>query len=161
MFDVVVMNTTFHWRAHSTNLLSLDFFEIVRAHLNPGGFLFFNATYSADVQKTGFTAFRHGLRVYNCIAVGDSPIVFDRERFRTALTAWKLDGAPVLDLSLSRDRGIMDDMMAYPDTLSAPPEEEGLESRESMLERTKSAMVITDDNMVPEWRKIFRSSNDE
>lgn len=47
--------------------------------------------------------------------------------------------------------------MAYVDTLGAPPEEEGLESRESMLERTRSALVITDDNMSPEWRKIFRS----
>ena len=52
-------------------------------------------------------------------------------------------------------------MVAYPDTLHEPPEEEGLESRESMLKRTEGALVITDDNMVPEWRKIFRSPEDE
>ena len=46
--------------------------------------------------------------------------------------------------------------MAYADTISGPPEAEGLESRENILQRTKSALVITDDNMIPEWRTIFR-----
>jgi hypothetical protein len=50
----------------------------------------------------------------------------------------------------------MRDMLEYADTLEKPPEEEGLESRESILRRTASATVITDDNMVPEWRKVLR-----
>src|SRR4029077_12887852 len=39
-FDVIVMNTTYHWRDHSTNLLSTDFLAIGRRHLNPGGVFF-------------------------------------------------------------------------------------------------------------------------
>ena len=155
-FDIVVMNTTFHWRAHSTSLLSSDFFEIVRAHLNPGGFLFFNSTSSTDVQKTGFTVFPHGMRVYNCIAVGDSPIVLDKERFRRVLLAWKLDGDPVIDLDKPAGRQLLAEMLDYADSINRPPDDEGLESRESMLKKVETALVITDDNMVPEWRQVLR-----
>ena len=155
-FDIIVMNTTYHWRAHSTNLLSFDFMQIVRAHLNPGGFLFFNTTGSADVQKTALTAFPYGMRVDNCIAAGDSPIGFDKERFRHVLEAFRLDDEPVIDMSTDAGKRLMADMLDYADTLSRPPEDEGLESRESVLRRTQSALVITDDNMVPEWREVLR-----
>jgi spermidine synthase len=155
-FDVVVMNTTFHWRAHSTSLLSTDFMEIVRAHLNPGGFLFFNTTGSPDVQKTALTAFPYGMRVFNCIAASDSPIVFDKQRFRTMLDAFQLDGEPVVDMTTEGGRTLMADLMDYAETISRPPEEEGLETRESVLRRTQGALVITDDNMIPEWRQVFR-----
>jgi spermidine synthase len=155
-FDVIVMNTTYHWRAHATSLLSMDFMEIARAHLERGGFLFFNATGSDDVMKTAMTAFPFGLRVYNFAAVSDSPLVFERERFRRMLEAFRLDGKPVVDTSTERGERLMDDLLAYADTIARPPEEEGLESRESILQRTRSALVITDDNMIPEWRTILR-----
>ena len=155
-FDVIVMNTTFHWRAHSTSLLSQDFMQIVRAHLNPGGFLYFNATSSADVQKTAMTAFPFGMRVHNFIAAGDSPILFEKERLRGVLTDFRLDGERVVDLTTDAGKTLMTDMIDYADTLSRPPEDEGLESRESILRRTQSAQVITDDNMVTEWAQVFR-----
>jgi spermidine synthase len=155
-FDVIVMNTTFHWRAHSTSLLSMDFMDIARAHLERGGFLFFNTTNSDDVMKTAMTAFPFGLRMYNFAAVSDSPLVFERERFRRMLDAFHLDGEPVIDTSTEQGKKVMDDLMAYPDTISGPWEEEGLESRENILARTKDALLITDDNMIPEWRTVFR-----
>src|SRR3569833_2370674 len=45
-FDLIVMNTTFHWRAHSSNLLSVEFVTILGQHLKPGGVLFYNTTSS-------------------------------------------------------------------------------------------------------------------
>jgi predicted membrane-bound spermidine synthase len=155
-FDIIVMNTTFHWRAHSTSLLSTDFMQIVRAHLNPGGFLFFNATGSDDVQKTALTAFPYGMRVHNCIAAGDSPIVFDKERLRDVLEAFRIDDEPVIDTSTDAGRRLLVEMLEYGDTLTRPPEDEGLESRESVLRRTQSALLITDDNMIPEWKEVLR-----
>jgi hypothetical protein len=50
----------------------------------------------------------------------------------------------------------MAEMLDYADTLTRPPEDEGLESRDSVLRRTRSALLITDDNMVPEWKEVFR-----
>lgn len=61
-FDLIVMNTTFHWRALSTNLLSSDFLHLARNHLNPGGILAFNATGSPDALKTAATVFLFAYR---------------------------------------------------------------------------------------------------
>jgi hypothetical protein len=144
-FDVIVMNTTWHWRAHITNLLSTEFMELARAHLLPGGLFYFNTTSSADVQKTAATSFPHALRVYNFMAVSDAPLVFDKVRWAAALTRLELD--PKTDA----------DIFAYADTIDAkPPLDHGLEPRESILSRTFAALVVTDDNMAPEWREVLR-----
>src|SRR6185369_17836896 len=97
-FDFMVMNTTWHWRGHSTNLLSVEFFELVRSHLRPGGILYFNTTSSDDVKKTAATVFPYAMRVYNCIAVSDSPFTFDKERWRHTLTEMKIDGKPIIEV---------------------------------------------------------------
>ena len=144
-FDVIVMNTTWHWRAHITNLLSTEFMELARAHLLPGGIFYFNTTSSADVQKTAATVFPHAMRVYNFMAVGDAPLSFDRERWARALSRLDLDAKA------------HDDLLAYADSIDVrPPLDHGLERRESVLERTQAAFVVTDDNMAPEWREVLR-----
>lgn len=155
-FDVVVMNTTWFWRSHNTNLLSTEFMEILRAHLLPGGLVYFNTTSSPDVQKTAATVFPYALRVYNFIAASDAPLAWDRARWETVLRETRIDGAPAIDLSTDLGRQTYDELVAYPDTLNAPPGEEGLESRESVLARTRTAMIVTDDNMLPEWQKVLR-----
>lgn len=58
-FDLIVMNTTFHWRANSTNLLSHQFLAMARARLAPGGILAFNTTSSPDAVHTAATVFPH------------------------------------------------------------------------------------------------------
>jgi len=35
-FDMIVMDTTYHWRAHSTNLLSVEFLNLARKFLMGG-----------------------------------------------------------------------------------------------------------------------------
>lgn len=147
-FDVVVQNTTWHWRAHITNLLSTEYLEIIRAHLAPGGFFFFNTTSSDDVQKTAATVFPYAMRVYNFMAVSDAPLAFDGQRWRRTLES-------ALDTT-GEDRELFDELLGYPDTLVGPPVAHGLESRESVLARTHAALLVTDDNMVPEWRQVLR-----
>jgi spermidine synthase len=157
-FDVVVMNTTWNWRGHSTNLLSVEFFDLVRSRLNQGGILYFNTTSSDDVKKTAATAFPHALRVYNCIAVSDSPFTFDKERWRKTLTTMEIDGEPIIDLNDPEGKTFLDEMLAYPESVNEVPRDDGLEKRESVLARADAAgaRIITDDNMVPEWRKVIR-----
>lgn len=156
-FDMIVMNTTWNWRAHSTNLLSVEFLELVRARLAPGGILYFNTTSSEDAMMTAATTFPHALRVYNFIAVSDAPISFDKERWRRVLTTTKIDGVPIV-ADDEDGRRFVDEMMTYPDTLNGPPQDRGLEARESVLARAEAAgaRIITDDNMVTEWRKVLR-----
>ena len=48
-FDAIVMNASFNWREHESNLLSVEFLNIARAHLCPGGVLYYNTTSSPEV----------------------------------------------------------------------------------------------------------------
>jgi SAM-dependent methyltransferase len=164
-FDVMVMNTTWHWRAHATNLLSQEYFELARSRLAPGGILLFNTTSSDDVKRTAMTVFPYGYRIWNCLVVSDSPFTFDRDRYRKMLVEMKIDGEHIIDPT---DEALLDKSVAYADTLNWTPSEEGPESRDSVLLRSCyqsekdtgkcliASRVITDDNMVPEWRKVIR-----
>jgi spermidine synthase len=159
-FDFIVMNTTWNWRAHSTNLLSVEFLELARAHMNQGGVLYYNSTSSDDVKKTAATVFPHALRVWNFVAVSDSPFEWNKERWLTELQTMKIDGTPVLHLDMNDedDQRFWADQEAYPNSVNLPPNDEGLEGRASILARADAAggKVITDDNMAPEWRKVLR-----
>lgn len=149
-FDFIVMNTTFHYRAHATNLLSKEFLEHARTHLAGSGVLYYNTTSSGDVFKTGITVFPHALRVMNLLAVSDSPIVLDKTRWEPALRAWRIDGQPVLDGSPAAEKRLLE-ILSLADTLDKPVGEDGLESRDSMLKSFANDRVITDDNMMSEW----------
>lgn len=58
-YDLIVMNTTWHWRAYSTFLLSREFLELARNHLAPDGLVAYNSTNSPDVLKTATAVFPH------------------------------------------------------------------------------------------------------
>ena len=145
-FDLIFMNTTHHWRAHITNLLSVEFMELARRHLAPGGVFYFNTTDSFDVQQTAARTFPYLWRITNFVAVSDSPFRFDRDRWRWLLATMRLGPKPVLDLARDEDRKLYDELCTFND----------IEPRDSILERTKDATVITDDNMVVEWRQPLR-----
>lgn len=157
-FDVVVQNTTWHWRAHITSLLSVEYLELVRSRLLPGGLFFFNTTSSDDVKKTAMTTFPYGIRVYNFVAVSDAPFTFDRARWEKTLTEFSIDGkSKEIDRSTKEGDKLFTDLAVYAETLEHPPEDHGLERRESLLARLPAtAKVVTDDNMVPEWRQVIR-----
>ena len=43
-FDAIISNTTWNFRANTTNLLSTEFLKLAQLHLNPRGILFYNTT---------------------------------------------------------------------------------------------------------------------
>lgn len=139
-FDLIVANTTFHWRGHATGLLSTEFLSLVRRHLTDGGLYFFNATGSNRAHRTAAEHFPYALRVLNCIAVSDSPIEFDESAWRALMKAWRIRGAPVLTGDVERR---LDELVAR---LRAE-----MEDRASILARTAGLKAITDDNMGTEW----------
>lgn len=146
-FDFILMNTTLHWRAHATNILSAEFMDIARRHLNAGGVFYFNTTDSLDVQLTAAHVFPHVLRIANFIAASDSAFNFDRERWRRILETTQIEGKPALDRTTASGRKVFDELLGYNDI--AP--------RWAIIEHyTKLAADVTDDNMLVEWRKPFR-----
>lgn len=66
-YDLIVMNTTFHWRSNVTLLLSSEFLSTLRDRLEPGGLLSFNATGSLDALYTASRVFRHAYRYDNFV----------------------------------------------------------------------------------------------
>jgi spermidine synthase len=149
-FDALVMNTTFHWRSQSTNLLSEEFLQLVRAHLQPGGIALLNTTGSAKVYRTALDVFPHAYRFYNTVIASDAELTPDRQRWEKQLRAYRIDGRPVFDLP--RDNAALTQILGSLDH-SGPPESAKLENREQLLARTAGEPRITDDNMATEWRR--------
>jgi spermidine synthase len=155
-FDVVVMNTTFHWREHTSNLLSVDFLKLVRQHLLPGGVLYYNTTWSAEAQLTGATEFPYGLRIINFLAVSDSPIQPDKDRWRSVLQGYQIEGKPVFDLTRPEYRQRLAEMLSLGDTLDSkhPEAQMAMEYTASIRQRYRGKRIITDDNMGTEWMEV-------
>jgi spermidine synthase len=149
-FDFILMNTSFNWRANMSNLLSREFLQLMRAHLNPGGVAYYNTTWSDDVLATGASVFPYALRISSFLAVSDSPLKLDKNRWRAALTSYRIDGKPVFDLVDPSQQTRLDEVLHLTDELDAPGG--GLESRASLQRRLTHARLITDDNMGTEWQ---------
>jgi spermidine synthase len=151
-FDVIVMNTTYHWRSNTSNLLSTEFLQLVRQHLNPGGVHFYNTTDSPEAMATGLGVFPFGMRLANFMVVSDSPLQLDRGRWLDALLHYRMDGQPVFDLSREGDHRRLLEVMSMTETM----DRDGagfytLESADHIRARTAGLRLITDDNMGTEW----------
>ncbi len=150
-FDAIVMNTSYYWRAGSTNLLSQDFLQILRTHLNEGGVIMYNTTSSSIVQKTGATVFPYAWRLLNAIVLSDSPIPPDKSRLEAVLRAYQIDGKAVLALTTDEGVSTLTHAVAAIDSTGQYSATSTLESREHIILRTAGVPVLTDDNMLIEW----------
>jgi spermidine synthase len=153
-FDAIVSNTTWHFRANVTNLLSTEFLALVRSRLNPGGIFFYNTTDSDRVQRTGCLAFTEGARFTNHMVVSSTPIAWSFARWRRKLESYLIDGRPVFDRTRSEDRAVLDRLMAIEPSLTSGGPQPGrpIEPCLDILARTSSKRPVTDDNMGSEWR---------
>jgi predicted membrane-bound spermidine synthase len=157
-FDAIVSNTTWHFRANVTNLLSQEFLDLVKEHLKPGGILFYNTTGSGRVQRTGCMAFPHGARLVNMLVVSATPIAWDFQRWQRVLTDYRINGRPVLDLARAADVAVLDQLMAWEASLvlgADQGKERPVESCRDVLARTAGRSIVTDDNMGSEWRHFL------
>jgi len=152
-YDLIVCNTTYHWRDHTSSLLSREFFQLIRLHLSPGGVYYFNTTESDETMATALSVFPDGLRVINFLAVSDSPIKFDVDLWFSVLLRYRLDGRPLFDPLDPRSQRVLNAYRALADTLTRPPRFLALESGDSLRNRLGKARLITDDNMGLEWER--------
>jgi spermidine synthase len=95
-FDFIVMNTTWHYRSNVTNLLSREFLELCRGHLEPRGVLYYNTTGSPDAIFTAAATMSHVVRYASFVAASDAPIALSLQERRDNLRRFVLDGAPFL-----------------------------------------------------------------
>jgi SAM-dependent methyltransferase len=154
-FDFLLMNTTLNWRSNASNLLSTEFLQLVRAHLNPGGIAYYNATWSKDVLATGASQFPNALRIGGFLAVSDSPFTLNKGQWEDALSRYQIDGRRMYHLP--QESQSLNNTLRLADEMDLPGEAIGLpngmlESRDHLLERCRGFFTITDDNMGTEWR---------
>jgi spermidine synthase len=147
-FDAIVSNTTWNFRANVTNLLSSEFLELARQHLNPQGILFYNTTDSDRVQRTACLAFPYGARFTNHMVVSDTPIDWNFDRWRRVLESYVIDGTRQFDPQSAEDRALLDSVTSA-DKSSQQPMIEGCPQ---LLTRTAGKTPVSDDNMGTEWR---------
>jgi spermidine synthase len=157
-FDAVISNTTWYFRASVTNLLSVEFLDLVRRHLNPGGVVFYNTTDSARVQRTGCLSYAYGARITNHMLLSDSPIAWDFQRWRQRLVNYRIDDLPIFDLTRAPDRAEIAQYVAWQGSLD--PQEAAnigrpIEPCPDLLARTAGQRPVTDDNMGSEWRHFL------
>ncbi len=151
-YDAIVMNTSFYWRDHSSDLLSVDFLKIIRQHLTSGGVYYYNTTGSEDVVATGLRVFPYGLRVMNFLAVSDSPINFSEARWVSVLREYRIDNKFVFDPSSPKSEETLATYAALARALDKSREFQSLETSESLNRRLANRLIITDANMGWEWR---------
>lgn len=140
-YDLVVMNTTFHWRAYTTLLLSRDFLDILKAHMNPGAVLAYNSTYSLDVYQTAAETFKHVWAYKNFVIAGDTLAIPTEEDGIQRIAALRLDGRPLVDPGRPQVAARIREKIRSFEPFSALKNRVG-----------RPLEVITDQNMITEYR---------
>lgn len=64
-FDLILMNTTFYWRAYDSNLLSQEFLRMIKNHLTPNGMALYNTTGSIHAVATAQHVFPYAYQTGN------------------------------------------------------------------------------------------------
>ena len=150
-FDLVVMNTTYFWRANATNLLSREFLELIRQHLEPGGAHFYNTTSSRDALFTAVSVFPYAVRIHHFIAVSDAPLVFHAGEWQKIMKDYRIDGRVLIDPTRRDDQDFLNDVQQLASLATTNPY--GYFELQSTLRPTLAGRtVVTDDNMAVEWR---------
>lgn len=156
-FDVIVMNTSMHWREFATAVLSKEFLEMARAHLKPGGIAMWNCTGSGRAAKTGMEVFPHTMMAINNCIGSLKPIQIDKDRWRRVLEAYRIDGAPVFDLTNDAGRQQFEHTLSF---LERHGDQSGGNEwrwldRDQMTAKWHDERIITDDNLGHEYASPF------
>jgi len=96
LYDLVLMNTTLHWRANASMLLSREFMTLVRRHMAPRAVAAFNATGSEDAFYTATQVFEHAYRYGNFVYAADFDFRDRKDQLETRdlYASMKMDGRP-------------------------------------------------------------------
>lgn len=144
-FDLVVMNTTFHWRAYVSLLLSREYMELVRDRLAPGGIFAFNTTSSLDAMLTASQVFPDVVRHANFAYASNRPMAKLPDALER-LQACRVPGGPALAPDLFAP-GALGEQLAH-----APLERAADYVARSMPPGAPPAELITDLNLLTEYR---------
>ncbi len=141
-YDLVVMNTTFHWRSYATNLLSVEFMSLLKRHLDTGGLMSFNTTGSPDALSTAGSVFQFVRRYGNFAYAADHDFTRIENEGRQRIYKIADRGKALLDPANAEDAAAVSSMLRV--EFVSPQRVAEIAGRP--LE------IITDGNMLTEYR---------
>lgn len=144
-FDMIIMNTTWNWRSFSTNLLSVEFLNLTKKHLNDGGVVYYNTTGSKDIPVTAANVFEHIVIYSNVIAASDSPFDLSNEMKNINYLKFVRDGKSVLKYNSNDEINIMRMMSIRLEDIG-----------ESLRSKYSGYPLITDNNLLTEYKSSVR-----
>ena len=149
-FDAIILNSTYHWREHATNLLSKEFMELAKEHLAPGGIFLFNATGSQRVAKTAAEVFPDAILLLNNVVASTEKIVMNKDRWRDTLKAYRYDDGPLFQ---EDEQDQIEEIVSMLDTVGNREIEIGrrILTREQIIEDGEGLKIVTDDNLGHEF----------
>jgi spermidine synthase len=142
-YDLIFQNTSYHWRAYMTLLLSREYLGELQSHLHTGGIVAANTTGSLDAYLTAASVFKHSVRYRNFVYMSQSPL-HKRSDAQAVLQACTLWAQPAFVPALLAAGGLGHHLAT-----------DALEPVDDYLRRTlkgRQAGVISDLNLTPEFR---------
>lgn len=140
-FDLIVMNTTYHWRANNTNLLSIEMMNLIRDSLAPDGIFAFNTTNSFDAFYTATEAFPHAYLFRNFVYAAKHDFREQLPRLTERIKRFELDGQPIFPDTAENEQAL---------TKLASIKFIGIQQITDIFPRP--LQTITDQNMITEFR---------
>ncbi|OGT77917.1 MAG: hypothetical protein A3G71_04750 [Gammaproteobacteria bacterium RIFCSPLOWO2_12_FULL_38_14] len=138
-YDLIIMNTTYHWRAYTSSLLSKNFLNLLKNHIRPKGIIAYNTTGSLEAFKTSTTLSPHAYLYENFVIISD----FDwRQKLQESaapkkLSSLKLDEKPLFPEGSNR---------VIKSFLNSPIKSSNDFTNFDSLE------VVTDENLITEFK---------
>lgn len=137
-YDLIIINTTFHWRSHSTNLLSKEMMELVKSSLAQGGIYAFNTTGSKDAHFTAASVFKKSYRWSNFVYSSDSDFIKTPDEIAKTILK-QYENWPYDDLSEEMLKGVFSAKNFIP-------------IGDELTNSNRALEIITDDNMIVEYK---------
>ncbi|WP_433847571.1 spermidine synthase [Acinetobacter proteolyticus] len=141
-FDIVLMNTTWHWRAYGSNLLSINFLDLVKSVLNNNSVFFYNTTQSLDAFYTAKYIFPKVYKYKFFILASNQELYFKENDMVKSLCSLK---DPI-----TKEK-------AFPNKIQCVQAKKEImknkiESYEQINFLARKPELITDDNMITEFK---------
>ena len=137
-YDIILMNTTWHWRANSSMLLSREMMALIQGHLTQGGIVAFNATGSTDAFYTASKVFPYTRRYQNFI-YGSNLDQFSKAK---EFSNWNV----LLDVKT------IPPLSENPELIRRFSKIPFATIQEDASRLSRSPEIITDDNMLTEYK---------
>ena len=142
-YDIILMNTTWHWRAYVSNLLSAEFLSLIKFSLEPDGVAYYNTTQSLDAYYTAQNVFNYVYKYKYFVLASTRPVMINRAMIENNLCQLKnyKTKNPIFN-SQARCQDAAEIIMAHP-----------LKSYQSinMDSLGREPRLITDNNMITEY----------